>query len=194
MAGGSDPTVEEALIRRAKAKDTEAFGWLVERYQARIYSYIRRLVRSREEAEDLTQDTFVKAYRNIDRYDGRASMATWLFRIASNLCIDASRNRSRRVDAVSIEIMPVRDPEDGTWNPELHSVAGEMRAAVEAAIADLKEPLRAVLLLHDVEGLTYEEIAGVVDVPLGTVKSRLFVARKSLQKALSPFLEGGVSQ
>lgn len=191
---GNDPDslgVDLALLQRCKTRDVEAFGLLVDRYQARILGYIRQMVPHREEAEDLAQEVFLRAFTNIHRFDGRASLATWFFKIANNLCIDRARHEKRKGETLSIE----RDEEavlqeltDERWNPEARAVAGEMEEIIEMAIRKLSEKLRSVLLLHDAEGLSYEEIAQVLRIPVGTVKSRLFLAREHLQEAIQQYL------
>jgi len=147
----------------------------------------------REEAEDVTLEVFVKAFRNIRRFNGKSSMATWLLAIATNLCVDRARYRKRRVDTVSFDDFPagsLREPSDSTWDPACNAAATEMGCALEAAVKDLPGIHRTVILLHDVEGLDYREIADLLQVPLGTVKSRLFMARKHLRTALDPYLKG----
>ncbi len=197
LTGGADHTNDEALIRRCQEQDTEAFRWLIERYQSRIYSYVRRMLHSREEAEDVTLEVFVKAFRNIKRFNGRSSMATWLLAIATNLCVDRARHRRRRVDAVSFDdfgpgSMP--EPRDSTWDPGAKAAVTDMGCALEAAVGGLPNIHRTVILLHDVEGLDYREIAELLEIPLGTVKSRLFLARKRLRRALDPYLNGDANE
>jgi RNA polymerase sigma-70 factor (ECF subfamily) len=190
LTGGSDPMSEVALIRRCREKDTEAFRWLVERYQSRIFSYARRMLNNREEAEDVTQETFVRAFNNVSRYDGRAAFSTWLFKIVANLCVDRARRIKRRTPPVSLEEdMQLSSPGDTRWDPEGRAVAADMLSALEKSVNDLSEKLRSVLLLHDLEGLDYQEIADTLGIPLGTVKSRLFLARGHLQAALTPYLD-----
>jgi RNA polymerase sigma-70 factor (ECF subfamily) len=194
LTGGSDSHDETHLIRRCLNQDTEAFRWLILRYQSRVYNFVRRMVSNVDDAEDVTQEVFVKAFKSIRRYDGRASFATWLFKIAANLCVDRARRRKRRGDTVSLDIgiaQATLVPADNRWNPEQLAVAGEMRNAIEAAIGQMSDRLKPVLLLHDVEGMDYQEIAETLGIPLGTVKSRLFLARCHLQAALAPFIGGG---
>lgn len=194
MTGGSDPYDETHLIRRCREQDTEAFRWLISRYQARIFSFVRRMLPDASEAEDVTQEVFVKAYRSIRSYDGRAAFTTWLFKIASNLCVDRARRRKRRGDSLSLDSaarQALLMPADSTWDPQQLAVASEMREALEAAIAAMSEKLKPVLLLHDLEGMDYQQIADTLGIPLGTVKSRLFLARGHLQSALAPFMGGG---
>lgn len=193
MTGGSEYD-ETHLIRRCREQDTEAFRWLILRYQSRIYNFVRRMVSDIDDAEDVTQEVFVKAFRNIRHYDGRAALVTWLFKIAANLCVDRARRRKRRGDAVSLDerlASATLVPADPRWNPEGLAVASEMRAALDAAINAMSDKLKPVLLLHDLEGMDYQQIADTLGIPLGTVKSRLFLARGHLQAALAPFVGGG---
>jgi RNA polymerase sigma-70 factor (ECF subfamily) len=192
LTGGTDHTNDEFLIRRCQKQDTEAFRWLIERYQSRIYSFVRRMLNSHEESEDVTLEVFVKAFRNIRRFDGRSPISTWLLVIATNLCIDRSRLKKRRIEVVSFDEQPGRWPEppDATWDPDAAAAATDLGYALEAAVGELPTAHRTVILLHDVEGLDYKEIANVLEIPLGTVKSRLFLARKRLRRALDPYLNG----
>lgn len=193
LTGGTDHTNDEVLIRRCQDQDTEAFRWLIERYQSRVFSYVRRMLNSREECEDVTLEVFVRAYRGIKRFDNRASMATWLLTIATNLCVDRARRRKRRVESVSLEAFDAGrrpEPSDRTWDPGAHAAVSDLSFALEAAIVTLPNIHRTVILLHDVEGLDYRDIAEILDVPVGTVKSRLFLARRRLRRALDPYLNG----
>lgn len=189
-AGAAELGLEESIIERCKSRDAEAFGLLVDKYQARVYGYVRRMLRDTEEAEDVAQEVFVKAFQHISRFDGRASVGTWLFKIASNLCIDRSRRKEKRPETVSFSGSAEReyDKPDGRWDPQASLVAGEMEKTIEAAIGELSDKLRSVLLLHDLEGLSYDEIAQAAGIPVGTVKSRLFLARTHLQNALAGYL------
>lgn len=184
-----EPYVEQALIEQCRRNNLEAFGRLVDAYQARIHGFVRRTVSSADEAEDLTQEVFIRAFQNLSKFDGRSSLRTWLFRIAHNLCIDAARKRGRSIAEVrdTDESGELIDAQDNRYSPESLAMNRELMDVVEDAIAGLSEKLRSVLLLHDKEELEYEEIANVLDIPIGTVKSRLFLARAAVQKALEEY-------
>lgn len=192
-----DSALDRTIISRCKNRDAEAFSIIVDQYQARIYGFVRRMLRNTEDAEDVAQEVFIKAFENFDRFDGRASLSTWLFKIASNLCIDRARKRGRRPELVSLEPgngEGIQDAADLRWDPQSSVVTSEMEQAIEEALAQLSEKLRSVLLLHDLEELSYEEISKAVGIPVGTVKSRLFLARNQLQQALRRYLIGEARQ
>lgn len=183
---------EDALIERCRRRDVEAFGKIVDAYQNRVYGFVRRMVSDGEDAADIAQEVFIRAFQNIHRFDGRSSIRTWLFRIAHNLCVDRSRRSRRapaemRIDAFhgdeeAFEIADLRG------SPEGVVLEDELALAMERGIATLSEKLRSVLLLHDRDDLSYEQIAEVLNVPLGTVKSRLFLARSHLQSVMKTYL------
>lgn len=184
---------DQLLVARCQADDLSAFDQLVDRYQSRVFGFVRRMVGDPHEAEDVAQEVFVRAFRNIRRYDGRASVASWLFKIATNLCIDRRRRRSRRITEVALESNgeAALGIVARSGNPQEEVVASQMEEVVQAALETLSERLRPVLLLHDVEGMRYEEIANALSIPVGTVKSRLFLARERLQTALSAYMQAG---
>lgn len=185
-------TSESALIERCRRGDAEAFGRFVDLYQSRVMGFVRRMVPNVEDAADVTQETFVRAFQSFGRFDGRSSVRTWLFRIAHNLCIDRSRRLDRRVETVSLiesQEEETMDVPDERWQPERLVLDDEMRAAIEEGISTMSEKLRAVLLLHDREELPYDEIAKALEIPVGTVKSRLFLARNHLQAAVRSYME-----
>ncbi len=189
-----DTISEEALLARSRERDLEAFARIVDAYQARVLGFVRRMARDDEEALDLTQEVFVRAFQAIGRFDGRSSLRTWLFRIAANLCADRARRADRNPPPVPLPTGPEAEDEvalpDGRWDPESALLAQEFQALVDGAVAGLSETLRAVLLLHDYEDMSYEEIAATLSIPVGTVKSRLFLARARLQKAVKPYIVG----
>jgi RNA polymerase sigma-70 factor, ECF subfamily len=192
-----DPTAELAIIERCKKNDAEAFGKIVDAYQNRLFGFVRRMVKDPEEANDIAQEAFVRAFQGIGRFDGRSSIRTWLFRIAYNLCIDRRRRAGRlpgesSLDSAFEDDEPIEVPEV-RWDPERIILGDELRSVLEAAIATMSDKLRSVLLLHDQQDLAYEDIAKVLDLPIGTVKSRLFLARAHLQNAVGAYLRGGAS-
>ncbi len=182
-----------SLVNRARHGDDAAFELLVKHYQNRIYNHVARMVQDPAEAEDLAQEAFVRAYQALPHFRGEASFQTWVYRIASNLAIDASRRRKRRQwQTVSLdeplddeESSLARDLADGTTRtPDEVVESSSLRDQVWSAIAELSEKLRPVVVLYDLQGLSYEEIARILGCPLGTVKSRLFNARCQLRDKL----------
>jgi RNA polymerase sigma-70 factor (ECF subfamily) len=193
---GSDPSDQDA-VAGARRGDPEAFRVLVERYQGRAYRLALRVLRDEERARDAVQDAFLKAYVNLDRFEGRSSFYTWLYRLVMNLCLDARRrDRSSRIVATpeSVDLeqlgspdsrpadeMVFREHEEG---PEEALGRGQLRAALSKAIDDLPDAARETLILREVEGLSYAEIADALRIPKGTVMSRLHYARRRVQELL----------
>ena len=179
------------MLRAVLAGDATAYRGLVEKYQGRVYSLIYGMVRNREDARDLTQEAFVKAYRSLETFRLEAGFYTWMYRIAMNLAIDFVRKRKRREVVGFDETIAQRD-DDGDI-AEVHHEEGPGRALerkqtlarIMDAMEELPEDQRQVVLLRELEGLSYKEIADVMGIPEGTVMSRLFYARKKLQKLLS---------
>lgn len=180
------------LVRRVKDGDDEAFGMLVEQYQDNIYGYVFRMLHDPEEAEDVAQEVFIRAYQNLAGFRETASFKTWLYRIATNLAIDAARARkSRRAETFSLDEPVATDegelqrqvPADRP-GPAGLAESSELQQLVAAAIAQLSAKLRTVITLYDIEGLSYKEIAEVLGCPVGTIKSRLFNARNQLRDEL----------
>ncbi len=190
-----EPTDLE-LVERVQSGDVDAFEVLVQRYQQRVYHHVCRMVGPGEEATDLTQDVFLKVYRSLNRFRGQASFQTWLYRVTANLCVDRHR-RTTRAPQVSRSLDAPLTAEDGEietalpdWgdNPEQVMLSAELQQQVRQAILKLSEKLRAVVVMHDLEGLSYEEIAAALRIPVGTVKSRLFNARAALHDLLLPYV------
>lgn len=185
------------LIQRAQANDRTAFNEIVLRYKSRVYNYISRMIRSAADAEDLTQETFIRAYLSIHTFQSRASLNTWLFRIATNLCVDFSRKTKTHIQASSLSQTYTEDESDNQkdvpdirFDPQRVFMNKELARELDGALAKLPEKLRSVILLYDMEGLSYEEIAAILNAPLGTIKSRIYNARTQLRDTLSPYLKG----
>lgn len=184
-------------VERARDGDRRAFGELVETYQRRVYAIAYGILRQREDAWDAAQEAFVKAYRNLDRFHGDSAFYTWLYRITYNLSIDLLREKKRKETvAMDDERSQLEDAlsEQGR-RPEGHpdDVANrkELTSVLHEAMNRLSEKHRAIIVLREVEGLSYEEMAEVLGISKGTVMSRLFHARKNLQKLLAPYVDEG---
>lgn len=198
FAAGTVMHADTALVQRAQANDRAAFNEIVLRYKNKVYNFIHRMVPNALDAEDLTQETFVRAYMSLATFQSRASLNTWLFRIATNLCIDYNR-RAKKQSGMTVSLSQ-EDDEDGeetqrdipglAFDPQRLMLNKELGARLEDALRALPEKLRTVVLLYDIEGLSYDEITAVVGCPLGTVKSRLFNARAALRDKLAPYLQG----
>jgi RNA polymerase sigma-70 factor (ECF subfamily) len=188
---------DAALIARCQRADVTAFNEIVARYKTRIFNYLLRMTGNADDAEDLTQEVFVRMYQNIHAFRAESSLSTWLFRIAGNLCVDAfrrNRNLRTRVTSLDAPLSPdentaSREVADLSAAPEVLFSRKELGQHIEAALARLPAKLRSAVILHDIEGLAYEEIAVVEKIPLGTVKSRIFNARVALREHLRPYLE-----
>jgi len=196
--GNEEVDNDLALVERALDNDLAAFEQLVSRYQNKIMAYVARMLNDHEEAEDVTQEVFIKAYRSLDSFRGASSFSTWLYRIATNLCIDRARKRKRSPQQAYSLDEPFDKEEDGggrdvpdvTNEPSLGVEREELRQQVRLTVAQMPEKLRSVLVMCDIQGMAYEQIAQVLDCPIGTVKSRLFHARADLARRLRPYMHG----
>ena len=185
MSGVTDQTIVERVI----GGDVDSFGMLVERYQDRIYSTVLNYVGNPDDAVDITQEAFVKAYAKLLSFSSTSSFYTWVYRIAINTAIDFIRKRKSKPtesldDDRFAEMGFEPASEDPSADPERVLVQHEERRALRAAIGSLSEKLRSVIVLHDVEGLSQEEVAEILHVPVGTVKSRVSRARDELRYLL----------
>ena len=188
-----------SLVRRAQAGDQQAFATLVERYQRKAFSVALGLLKDREEAMDIAQEAFVKVYKYLDHFKGDSSFYTWLYRITVNICIDRRRRLgSNPRGQVEFDEAVKRESEGevgvlGTRlgsNPQKAALRGELMQKIEEALQQIPENHRAILLLREVEGMSYEDLAATLKIPKGTVMSRLFHARKKMQALLSEYLAG----
>jgi RNA polymerase sigma-70 factor (ECF subfamily) len=175
------------LVLAARRGDPTAFSTLVERHSAAIFKLAKKLLRDIDEAEDATQETFIRAYNRLETFSGRSAFATWLYRIGINICHDHLRRQLRR-QQIQERYMEIRDINiDRSWPNECHSLdpehavlALEKCQTVSRALAQLSISYRTTLLLHDIEGLTISKVATLTKVPLSTAKSRLRRARLTL--------------
>jgi RNA polymerase sigma-70 factor, ECF subfamily len=183
---------ETALIARLRAGEMDAFAELVHQYQPMVYSVIRRMVRDEEEARDITQETFLKIYRHFARFRGESSLKTWVFRVAINQAHNSERwwRRRRRDETSSLDEPEAERGALGarlvsrSETPEAQALAHERRRQLERALAGLKPDFRVAVILRDIEGLAYEEIAAILEVSVGTVKSRIARGRETLRASL----------
>ena len=182
-------TEDAVLIRQVLQGNPTAFEQLVARYEKQVYNLCLRMVNHREDAADLTQEAFVKAWRGLQFYKAEANFSTWLYRLTTNVCIDFLRSRKRH-EALSLTMeeeeggIQELEISDEAPLPEEQLLYGEQKAQIRAAMAQLDEEARTILALRVVEDLPYEQIAEVLDLKTGTVKSRLARARMKLKKIL----------
>ncbi len=171
------------LVHRSQAGDTEAFGELITKYRTKIFNVIYGMVGNESDAWDLAQEGFLKAWRSIDRFHGRSSFHTWLYRITMNVTIDYLRRRSGRSEVELDDAIPSFLPD-----PSVNYERAEIREQVYAALAQLAPDHRAVIVLKEMEDLKCQEIADMLNISIGTVLSRLFYGRKKLRSILIPIL------
>ncbi len=176
-----NPQDENLLIERFKDGDPSTFEPIVQTYQDRIYNLCRYLLGNHQDAEDAAQDVFIKAYRNLKDFKPEASLYTWLYRIGVNTCLDHKRKlRPEPLKNESqAEDLPSTEP-----SPEVRYRSKEIGQAIQAALDQLSKPSRAVIVLKEIEGLSYEEIADVLNTSVGTIKSRLSRTREELRRIL----------
>jgi len=195
-AGGPSASVEEMdLVKRARRGDLAAYDDLVRRYQERIYATIYHMTSNHEDAHDLAQEAFIKAFRALRSFKGGSSFYTWVYRIAVNKTINFLKQRKNKMQ-MSLDDLDFNAEHD----PDLVALISDKTPRREAGLAELQEKLnvamqklseshRLVVTLHDVQGLSHEEIAKIMDCNIGTVRSRLFYARQQLQAYLSDYLQ-----
>lgn len=176
---------DEQLVSRALDGDNKAFEEIYERHRHKVFKVAYGMTRNQEDALDVVQDTFVKAHRSLVRFEGRASIGTWLCQIAAHQAIDLGRRRKVR-KAESLEEGLVKGGAPGSA-PADQAQASELQAALDLALSELSEKHRTVFVLYSVKGLSYKEIAAALEISIGTVMSRLFYARKNLQNRLADF-------
>ena len=189
---GSADVDERLLIERCRAGDIAAFEPLVEKYRQRVWRLAFQVLRDREEAWDCAQDAFVRAFQSLASFRGQSAFYTWLFRIAMNVATDRLRARGARARAFGNQPVPAEEWErtapDPGERPDQAAVGAERRLQIRRALDALPPNARTIIMLSDVEGLSYREIASVLNCPIGTVMSRLHNARKRLRSALGPML------
>ena len=191
----SEEVPDQQLVEKVRQGDEKAYDELMSRYEGKVYAMLYNMTGNAEDARDLTQEAFVKAYRAIDRFQGRSSFYTWVYRIAVNRGINFVKKRKRRV------LISMDDDESGVErSEELMELAGresplrdlaieELQEKLNRALATLSDKHRTVVVLHDIEGIPHDEIAAQLGCSSGTVRSRLFYARRQLQAELSDVMK-----
>lgn len=190
------PLDDTDLVRAAQRGDRRAFAQLVEKYEARVYNLARKMMRDPQDAEDVLQETFISVFRHLNDFQGDSTFSTWLYRIATNAALMKLRARKppslsldEPVESNSDEVLP-REIVDWNITPEEAVLNSEIRAQMDAAVAALPEPLRAVFVLRDIEGLSVQETAEVLGISVPNVKTRLHRARLMLREELSAYFKG----
>lgn len=186
---------EKDLVRRAQARDLDAYAELMQRYQRRIYALIYNMTGNNEDTEDLIQDVFLKAYSALEKFQGKSSFYTWVYRIAVNRTINFVKKRKKR-QAASLNDVDSGVERDEAY-VELSSRSTPFRDArnteifekLNAALQKLSEKHRTVVVMHDIEGIPHDRIAEIIGVSSGTVRSRLFYARRQLQADLAEYMD-----
>ncbi len=185
--------IDNELVARVQKGDKAAFDLLVKKYQHKIFSLIGRYIRDHAEVMDVAQEAFIKAYRALPRFRGDSAFYTWLYRIAINTAKNHLAAKNRRppvsdIDSSEAENYSVGDALREHDSPEKLLMRDEMRALVHDTLSELPDELRTALSLREFENMSYEEIANIMDCPVGTVRSRIFRARAAIDEALEPLL------
>ena len=186
------------LVRRCREGDQRAFRTLVERYQKKAFAQALGMLKDKDDAMDVAQEAFVKVYRYLDHFKGDSSFYTWLYRIVANLCVDRLRRKSSAQHSDNVEFDEKLDQEElatagilssklGT-NPQKAALRAELAEKIDEALSQIPEKHREILVMRELEGMSYEDLARVLKVPKGTVMSRLFHARAKMQALLSEYL------
>jgi len=189
------PVEEMDLVKRARRGDLAAYDELVRRYQERIYATVYHMTANHEDANDLAQESFIKAFQALRSFKGGSSFYTWVYRIAVNKTINFLKQRKNRAQMSldDLDFNAEHDPDlvalISEKTPRREVNLAELQEKLNAAMQKLSEPHRLVVTLHDVQGLSHEEIAKIMDCNIGTVRSRLFYARQQLQAYLSDYLK-----
>lgn len=193
---GGNRVTDKQLVKQAKAGDQRAFGVLVSKYQQRIFALISRYIRDPDEVQDVAQEAFIKAWRALPRFRGDSAFYTWLYRIAVNtaknwLVAQGRRPPGSDLDASEAEQYIGSAGLQDIGTPESLLMSDELKAVINGAIDALPGELKTAITLREFEGLSYEDIAAIMECPVGTVRSRIFRARESIDEAIRPLMDHG---
>lgn len=181
---------EQLLIERSKNGDVSAFEMLIEAYQKKVFNLAYRIIGNYDDANDIAQEAFIRIFRSISGFRGQSSFSTWIYRITTNVCLDEIRKRKNKSVQYLDEDIQTDDGEmqrqiiSDDPLPEEIAERKELRAVINDSLGELKEEYRIIITLRDIQGMSYEEIAKVLDCPTGTVKSRINRARQALKNVL----------
>lgn len=194
MSSENQTDIDQQLVERVQAGDKRAFDLLVGKYQHKIIGLVGRYVYDHHEAMDIAQEAFIKAYRALPRFRGDSAFYTWLYRIAINTAKNHLVSRSRRTPDVDVDVADAEYFDGGDElreleNPENSLFRDELALVVKKALDQLPQDLRSALTLREFDGMSYEDIALVMDCPVGTVRSRIFRAREAIDKEIAPLME-----
>ncbi|MFK8048253.1 MAG: RNA polymerase sigma factor RpoE [Halioglobus sp.] len=186
---------DQQLVAKVQKGDSRAFDLLVLKYQHKIFGLISRYVHDSDEVQDVAQEAFIKAYRALPRFRGDSAFYTWLYRIAINTAKNHLVSRSRRPPGSDVEVEDAEYYDGGAAlrdlnTPENALFGAELKAVVEGAITELPDDLRTAVTLREFDGLSYEDIAEIMDCPVGTVRSRIFRAREAIDKQVKTQIDG----
>ncbi len=186
--------IDQSLVERVQSGDKKAFDILVLKYQHRIIKLVARFIRNGDEVQDVAQEAFIKAYRALKNFRGDSAFYTWLYRIAINTAKNYLVSASRRATESAVDAQDAEQYESGDWlreyaTPEKELLASEIKRVIYKTISNLPADLKEAITLREMEGLSYEEIAEVMDCPIGTVRSRIFRAREAIDNQLKPLLD-----
>ncbi len=193
----SDREVDQQLVERAQRGEKHAFGLLVSKYQRKLARLLSRFVRDPGEVEDVTQEAFIKAYRALPTFRGDSAFYTWLYRIGINTAKNHLVAMGRRAPTTTdVDLEDAEEYEQGDQlrdlnTPEHALMTRQIAETVNQTLGELPEELRSAITLREIEGLSYEEIAGIMNCPIGTVRSRIFRAREAIAEKLRPLLDTG---
>lgn len=190
----SERDIDQQLVERVQQGDKKAFDLLVMKYQLRLSKLVSRFLRNQSDVPDVVQDSFIKAYRALPNFRGDSAFYTWLYRIAINTAKNHLVSQSRKSPQNSIDVQDAEDFGASEWlkehaSPEREVLASELEATIFQAMEGLPSDLREAITLREIEGLSYDEIAEVMDCPIGTVRSRIFRARETIDGKLEPMLD-----
>ncbi len=185
---------EDEFVQKLKSGDRDAFNSMVNAYQMKVINIAYRMLSSEEDALDAAQETFIKVYKSINSFKGSSTFSTWIYRICTNVCNDILRKRMKSSGFISLDDdgsdeNPKTDIADSSPTPEQSYELSERQRLVHEGINMLSDEYRKVIILYDIEGLSYEEISVILSCPIGTIKSRLNRARNNLKKILSENME-----